>query len=134
MRYSFGNLVECLDDFLRIARKQVILVKRNKPKASKKYIPGVEAFSATASEMYLKEQGIIYDKKFFNSEFGQPLESYDEAERFVEFHGMNGKTPVNEFLEDNLKSGKKFGYEYYLPNKKDMVIFVIPKEKNVRKK
>ena len=125
---SFGNIVECLDDFLRIAKDQVILVKRHKAKPSKKYVPGVRAFSAEASEEYLQERGIKYTKTLFKSEFGQPLKSYEEALWFTEFHGMNRKMPVKEFLEENLMSGEKYGYEYYLPNKKDMVIFVIKKE------
>ena len=125
---SFGNLVECLDDFLRMAKKQVLIVKRHKPKLTKKYIPGKVAFSAQASEEYLKERGINYNKISFQSEFGQPLKSYEEALDFVRFHGMNRGEPEEKFLEENLISGEKYGYKYYLPNKKDMVIFIISKE------
>ena len=131
MACSFGNIVECLDDFLRIAKKQIVLVKRLKAKPSKKYVAGIKAFSAEASEEYLKERGIEYTKTVFESEFGQPLKSYDEALWFTEFHGMNRGVPVEEFLKENLMSGEKYGYEYYLPNKKDMVIFVINKGDNV---
>ena len=131
MACSFGNIVECLDDFLRIAKKQIVLVKRLKVKPSKKYVAGIKAFSAEASEEYLKERGIEYTKTVFESEFGQPLKSYDEALWFTEFHGMNRGVPVEEFLKENLMSGEKYGYEYYLPNKKDMVIFVINKGDNV---
>lgn len=130
---SFGNIAVCLDDFLRIAKNQVILVKRHKAKPSKKYIPGVKAFSGEASEAYLKDKGIDYEKYFFESEFGQPLESYEEAVWFSEFHGMNKNMPVEEFLDKNLISGEKYGYKYYLPNKKDMVIFIIKKGMNNEK-
>ena len=125
---SFGNLVDCLDDFLRMARNQVIIVKRHKPKVTKKYIPCKVAFSAQASEDYLIERGINYKKISFQSEFGQPLDSYEEALYFVRFHGMNRGEPEGKFLKENLISGEEYGYKYYLPNKKDMVIFVISKE------
>ena len=125
---SFGNLVECFDDFIRMARDKVIIVKRHKPKMSNKYVKGKAAFSALASEQYLIERGISYKKISFQSEFGQPLDSYSEAMDFVKFHGMNRGVPEDEFLKENLLSGKKYGYKYYLPNKKDMVIFIITKE------
>ena len=130
MACSFGNVVECLDDFLRIAKNQVVLVKRHKAKPSKKYVAGVKAFSAQATEEYLKDRGIEFSEIVFESEFGQPLKSYDEALWFTEFHGMNRGLPVDEFLKENLESGEEYGYEYYLPNKKDMVIFVIKKGEN----
>ena len=125
MACSFGNIVECLDDFLRISKDQVILVKRHKPKESKKYVKGVRAFSAEASEAYLKDKNIKYEKYVFESEFGQPLKSYEEAVWFTEFHGMNRNIPVEDFLRDNLIKKDSSEYKYYLPNKKEMVIFVI---------
>ena len=127
---SFGNIVECFDDFFRMAKDQVVIVKRHKAKPSKKYVPGVSAFSAEATENYFNDRGIKFNKIIFESEFGQPLDSYEEAKWFTEFHEMNRGMEIDKFLEKNLLSGEKYGYKYYLPNKKDMVIFVIKKGEN----
>ena len=125
MACSFGNIVECFDDFMRIAKDQVILVKRYRSKDKKKYVPGRRAFSAEATEAYLRDRNIVYDKYIFESEFGQPLVSYEEAVWFSEFHGMNRSVPVEDFLKENLITVKDSEYKYYLPNKKEMVIFII---------
>lgn len=124
---SFGALSEYLDDFLRLARKQVLVLKRNRSKFAQKYYEGQPLHSAAGSEAYLKENRIPYEKISVFSDFGQPLESWEEAEKFVRFHRINGDEPAEKYLEQHLEPGK-YGYSYYLSNRKEMSLFVIPKE------
>ncbi len=123
---SFGSLAEYLDDFMRIARKQVLILKRNRSKFAQKYYEGKPLYSAAGSECYLNENKIPYRKISVYSDFGQPLESLEEAEKFVSFHRINGDEPAKKYLEQHLETGK-YGYPYYLSNRKEMSLFVIPK-------
>ncbi len=123
---SFGSLEEYFEDFMRIAKKQVLILKRNRSKFAQKYYEGKPLYSVAGCERYLSENEIPYKKICVYSDFGQPLESLEEAEKFVAFHRINGDEPAKKYLEQHLESGK-YGYPYYLSNRKEMSLFVIPK-------
>lgn len=124
---SFGSMEEYLEDFLRIAGKQVLILKRNRSKFSQKYYKGKPVYSVAGCESYLKENKIPFEKVSVYSDFGQPLESLEEAEAFVLFHRINGNEPIKEYLEQHLEPGR-YGYPYYLSNRKEMSLFIISKE------
>lgn len=130
---SFGSLEEYLDDFLRIAKKQVLILKRNRSKFSQKHCEGKPLYSVAGSEYYLKENKIPFQKVSVYSDFGQPLESLEEAAKFVSFHRINGSEPVKEYLEQHLEPGR-YGYPYYLSNRKEMSLFIIPKKNETDEK
>ncbi len=124
---SFGSMEEYLEEFLRIAKKQVLILKRNRSKFSQENCKGKPLYSVAGCERYLKENKIPFQKVSVYSDFGQPLESLEEAEDFVLFHRINGNEPIKEYLEQHLEPGR-YGYPYYLSNRKEMSLFVIPKE------
>ncbi len=124
---SFGSMEEYLNDFLRIAKKQVLILKRNRSKFSQKNNKGKPLYSVAGCESYLKENNILFQKVSVYSDFGQPLESLEEAEKFVLFHRINGNEPIKEYLKQHLEPGR-YGYPYYLSNRKEMCLFIIAKE------
>lgn len=124
---SFGSMEEYLEEFLRIAKKQVLILKRNRSKFSQEDCNGKPFYSVAGCENYLKNHYISFQKVSVYSDFGQPLQSLEEAKRFVLFHRINGTEPIEEYLEQHLEEGR-YGYPYYLSNRKEMCLFVIPKE------
>ena len=125
---SFGIMEDDLHQFLRIARKQVIVVRGRKEDSGMEVLPQGREYKAGKEERYLIDNHIPYQKKSFYADFGQPLRSREEAERFLTFYGMTNKDEINAFLDRNLVRTGSGGEQYFLPNRKEVVMLVIPKE------
>ena len=125
---SFGIMKNDLNSFLKIARKQVLVVRGRKEDPGMPVLPQGKEYRAGEEEKYLQEQKIPYYKRIVYAEFGQPLRSREEAVEFVRFYGMNDEEKINAFLDNKLITLQQGRDRYFLPNRKEVVIFVIPKE------
>lgn len=130
---SFGILEEHFEQFLKLAGRQVIII-RGKKARPEELLPQGASIKADCDEEFLKKHHIVYRKETVMADFGQPLKSMEEAERFVTFYGMDQKKSIDQFLEKNLYTEEGKGGKYFLPNHKEMVIFVIDKEENQSEK
>lgn len=87
-------------------------------RTSKKTAPEVET--------ELKVHGLRYECLTARIEFGQPLRSRDDGLRFVRHHAPNA-TPeeIDAFLAERLRSTDHRDFPLYLPNFKNIAIFII---------
>ena len=77
----------------------------------------------------LTEQGIEYKLELFSLEFGQPLTSLTDAEKYVLKNAPEAaEEEISEFLSENLTRTEREDFPYYLPYMKEVGIFIIDKE------
>ena len=78
----------------------------------------------------LEVLGVGYELEMCSIEFGQPLRSRHDAEAYVLRNAPEATAKeVNTFLKDRLESTGREDFPFYLPNKKELGIFIIDKEK-----
>jgi len=78
---------------------------------------------------YLVDQGIRYKLELDSIEFGQPLRNWQDAEKYILKNAPDATADeVNEFLDERLISTGREDFPYYLPNRKDLGVFVIDRE------
>ena len=77
----------------------------------------------------LETQGIRYKLELYSFEFGQPLRSWRDAELYV-LHNAPEATAeeVRDFLNENITDTGRDDFPFYLPNQKNLGIFIIDKE------
>lgn len=74
----------------------------------------------------VEEQSVDFEKHVIDLEFGQPFHTYADAEGFIrDFAPAIPDAECTAFLEENLQSSSSEEFEYYLPNKKKIGIFVL---------
>jgi predicted RNA methylase len=126
---SFGNMERDFFDFMRIARKRLILIRRGKSEGGLgfnslwKYNHGAETY-----RKYLEDHNIPYRFKTFQADFGQPLTSPEEATRFVDYYCLKPEMQsMEEYLDVHMTQIDHEEYKYFFPNLKNTYIFVIEK-------
>lgn len=86
-------------------------------------------------EDILDENGLIYKKIQASIEFGQPLSSVSEAREFILYHAPEATNKeVNDFLDNNSIETNNRDLPIYIPNKKNIGIFVVDKFKEMGNK
>lgn len=103
---SFGVMEKNGREFMRLARKRMIVIKRKEPPESEDgsaaaYRRGHKVFD---DEKYLDEHQIAYRLYTFDGDFGQPLHDREEALRYLEYYGLNKEESVDDFLRRDRKS------------------------------
>ena len=76
----------------------------------------------------LTKQGVNFTQELYSIEFGQPLRSWRDAELFV----LNNAPEISAeesraFLKDRIEHTGRDDYPFYLPNKKEIGVFIINK-------
>ena len=128
-----------IKDTLRIAAEQcsgpVFLIKRDE--TAHCFSAGQESlgeFTAQHTLRSLEEWGITCRMETFSLEFGQPLRSIEDAERFLALYNRSpGKDLSREEVLQRLRQGETEDFPYYLPRRKKLCLFEfqaedIPKE------
>ena len=73
--------------------------------------------------------GASYSLEQYSIEFGQPLRSREDAELYVLGNAPEAPLPeVRDFLEERLERTGRDDFPLYLPNMKNLGIFIIEKE------
>ena len=83
-----------------------------------------DTISSVKQELTAKGSGfdLVVDK----FEFGQPLRSWQEGELFISHHAPKASPQeISNFLHDNAVSTGRDDFPYYLPNHKEIGIFII---------
>lgn len=74
-------------------------------------------------ENYLQQQGVEFEIIEHWTEFGQPLQDFEEYRKFLEFYfGIDDFAAIKRIADDYLQNYKD---GYYLPNKKASAIIII---------
>jgi SAM-dependent methyltransferase len=77
----------------------------------------------------LDAQGIRYKLELYSFEFGQPLRSWRDAELYVLNNAPKATAEeVRNFLNESITRTGRDDFPFYLPNQKDLGIFIIDKE------
>lgn len=126
---SFGTLERDFSGFMMLARKRLIIVKRNGLKENSGFVTKYSRFNgANNDEVFLESQGIPHRIKSFQADFGQPLRDREEAARFVEHYKLRPEEQsLDQYLDQYMLTETSGTYRYYLPNFKEVHILVIEK-------
>ena len=141
----YDAMVFCLfgrtEDALRIAKRQcrgrAFLVKRDY--SHHRFSAGrvsLGEFTADSTANVLREKKIPYALERFSAEFGQPLRSLADAERFFSLYNRSeGEALSAREIEARLIAGPSPEFPWYLPHRKALCLFTlntsdIPEEEN----
>lgn len=127
----YGKGAELLDLFLPRCRHQVVAAVR---------ADGAGAFSPDRSnnhrlleqtEQALKDRGAVYLAQPAALEYGQPLESREDGAAFVRARCRDvPEEAVEDYLDANLAAIDHPRWPWYLPNRKEFTLFVLPRGEN----
>ena len=130
----FGRIAENIDHYLRLCRKNVIAVVRggeNQGFDGKRYI-SPHRYSAAQTAQVLDGRRVNYHLKNAVLEYGQPLESVEDALSYITaYEKFPPEQDPAEYLAGNLVCTGDERFPVYLPYKKHIGIFEIRREDNL---
>ena len=125
----FHGGADVFNTYYPLAKKQLIIVTHIGKRGSfgpEKY--RTKHYSDVISTRnFLKEHNITYTYSEHSLEHGQPFSSLEDAILFMDVYGSRDMTPEEkrEHLHSTLVHTNSTDFPFYLPNKKEMGIFVI---------
>ena len=124
----FGKMEEILEIAKRHCLKRIIVVKKNYTKH--RFSIGnnpIDEKSADYVKSYLNKVGARYTTELFSSEFGQPFHSLEDALDFFSIYSRDkDRSLINlENIRERLMETGKTDFPYYLPHRRESIIFVI---------
>lgn len=130
----FGRIAENVEHYLKLCRKNVIAVVRggeNQGFDGKRYI-SPHRYSAAQTAQVLDARGVNYRLRNAVLEYGQPLESMEDALSYITaYKKYPPEQEPAEYLAGNLSCTGDESFPYYLPYEKHMGIFEISREDNL---
>lgn len=125
---------DIFENYYTLAEQQLIIITHlgTSNTFSPKKHQGVHLFGSSKTSARLDELGIKYTYLEHSIEYGQPFRSFEDALAFMETYKAPGMT--QEEIETNLHSrlvetGEE-DFPYYMPNQKNMAIFIINRKEN----
>ena len=125
---SFFGKSHSIQQYYKLCRKKMIRVvnAENKGNLYPSHHRRVKKDTIPIVKNELYRSGLSYKLKTFSAEFGQPLKSMDDAKSFVVQNAPDvSADELCDFLTENIQSTGDNDFPYYLPNKKEMGIFII---------
>ena len=124
----FGKMEEILEIAKRHCLKRIIVVKKNYTKH--RFSIGnnpIDEKSADYVKEYLDKVGAKYKTELFSAEFGQPFHSLEDALDFFSIYSRDkDRSLINlENIRGRLVKTEKTDFPYYLPHRRESIIFVI---------
>ncbi len=128
----FGEVGDNIVHYLKLCRRKVIAVVRGENRLDPDAGPAHHRWDLENTAAALNAKGIKWQLTEQTIEYGQPLESREDAVNYVTVYQKNpvGQS-VEDYLRENLIATGKGRYPYYLPNQKHIGVFVIDKEENI---
>lgn len=130
----FGRIAENIEHYLKLCRKNVIAVVRggeNEGFDGKRYI-SPHRYSASRTAEILDARGVAYRLQNASLEYGQPLESMEDALAYITaYEKYPPQQEPEEYLSANLTCTGDDKFPFYLPYEKHMGIFEIRREDNL---
>lgn len=124
----FGKMEEILEIAKKHCLKRIIVVKKNYTKH--RFSIGnnpIDEKSVDYVKDYLNKVGARYTTELFSSEFGQPFHSLEDALDFFSIYSTDkDRSLINlENIRERLIETGKSAFPYYLPHRRESIIFVI---------
>jgi len=122
------------DNYYPLARKQLIIVTHLGKSGT--FSPEKHRrnhhFGVRKTREHLDKLGVNYTYLEKSLEYGQPFQTFKDAMAFMDAYSAPGMTQdeKKENLRTRLIRTRKKDYPYYLPNKKEMGIFIINRNAN----
>lgn len=116
------------EDILRLrdtlAPKRTIVIQRNC--AEHRFSIGAveHRHNRCSMETCLASRNIAFEKKDISLEFGQPIHSLPDAVRFFTLYNKSNCPVTEQTVAAKLVSLENSQYSYYLPQKRDMSIYI----------
>lgn len=124
----FGMIDQVLDISKRCCKKTSLVIKKNYNIHRFSFgINPIQGCMGVKTEDYLEQRGIKFEKATFSHEFGQPFKSPEDALLFFSIYSRDkDRSLINkENVRNKLEKSTIKGFEYYLPHKKDSLLFII---------
>ena len=120
----FGRGGEILRLRETIAPKRTIVIQRNC--AAHRFSVGEveERHGWQGMDLCLAERGIPFEKISVSLEFGQPFRSLADAVRFFALYNKSSAAVTEEAVAAKLTPIEEAPYAYYLPQTRDMYIYI----------
>ena len=124
----YGRMDEILEIARRYCRKRIIVVKKNY--TNHRFSIGknpINESSTSEVSAFLDSRGNRYVTQLFSAEFGQPFRSLEDAVEFFSIYSRDGDRSLisAENVEKRLVQTGKADFPYYLPHRRESMIFVI---------
>lgn len=124
----FGKMEEILEIAEKHCLKRIIVVKKNYTKH--RFSIGsnpIDEKSVDYVKNYLNRIGARYTTELFSAEFGQPFHSLEGAVDFFSIYSRDkDRSLINtENVEKRLVETGKSDFPYYLPHRRESIIFAI---------
>jgi len=124
----FGKMEEIIEIADRHCLKRIIVVKKNYTKH--RFSIGsnpIDEKSVDYVKDYLNGIGAKYTTELFSAEFGQPFHSIEDAVDFFSIYSRDkDRSLINsENVEKRLVETGKSDFPYYLPHRRESMIFAI---------
>ena len=122
------------DNYYPLAKEQLIIVTHLgkcgtfSPEKHRK----AHNFGVPKTKEHLDKLGVKYTYLEQSLEYGQPFHTFEDAMEFMNAYSAPGMTEEEkiENLKNRLVETGEQEYPYYLPNKKEMGIFIINRKEN----
>ncbi|SDB19806.1 Methyltransferase domain-containing protein [Eubacterium oxidoreducens] len=126
----FGSLEKDGEKLFSKCRDRLLLVKRNSLVDYASLPKGIGHLAlAMDEEKWLKDRKIPYECSIFEAEFGQPLIDKEDCLNYLESYKMDIKDEaICDFVERAKLKTQDQGYQYYLPNRKEIRVLCICKK------
>jgi len=123
----FGMMDQVIDISKRCGKGPTLAIKKDyKIHRFSFGVNPIEGKMKVNAEQYLSEMGISFEKKNFGFEFGQPFRSIEDALLFFSIYSHDSDRSVinTENVLSRVIKSHICGFDYYLPHKKDSLLFV----------
>ena len=120
-----------IEEILRIAREQcvgsVFVISRNY--TTHRFSVGdypTGSYGFARAKMVLSEQGIPFEEKALQLEFGQPFRTFQDARRFYETYSVDADKSVitDDFLREKLVKLEHGTFSWYMPHRRELAILM----------
>lgn len=122
------------DNYYPLAKEQLIIVTHlgKCGRFSPKKRQTKHNFGVDKTMNYLDERGVKYHYIEHAIEYGQPFRDFEDAMLFMDYYSASGMDTEEKkaYLEEKLLMTGNKEYPYYMPNCKEMGIFIINKKEN----
>ena len=120
-----------VENYLKLCRRKLVRIVNadNKSSLYPESHRSIEKDTVPIVQKELEDLRIAYKLELYSMEFGQPFRSRRDAEQFVQNNAPKAtEAEISSFLNDRITLTGRSDFPLYLPNRKELGIFIIDKE------
>jgi len=124
----FGKSGSSMETYYQLCRRKLICIVNaaNKSNLYPNHYRQTLKDTISSVQKDLADQGRNFKLIINSFEFGQPLRSWQDGEKFIFHHAPKASAEeVSDFLQRNTIATRQDDFPFYLPNMKEIGIFII---------